>query len=139
MRLTASLPYWARIPVALLAALGLFGVVPVSLAELRSGGACPHLGPLPACHIVAVSYALMLAAALSQQVWARGVFYFGWIPVFLLAAGGSGLELLGQEICPKTEGGWPKCYFSFALAVTTALPVLAFWALGGRRDKHSGA
>lgn len=138
IRLTATIPYLVRTPVALLAALGLFGVLPVSLDELRTGGACPHLGPIPACHIVALSYALMLAAALSRHVWSWGLFYLGWLPVFLLAAGGSALELLGQDICPKTEGGWPKCFFSFALAVAIASPVLAFWFFARRPDKQSG-
>ncbi len=121
------LPRYVKVLMAILAVIGLAGVLPVSLAEIRSTATCPHLGPLPACHLVALAYGLMLFAALSQQFWSRGLFFVGWGPVFLLAAGGSALELLGQDICPKTSGGWPKCFFSLGLAVGIILPVLVHW------------
>ena len=44
-----------RVIVAVLALFGLIGVLPVSLAELSAGGACPHLGVLPACHLVSLA------------------------------------------------------------------------------------
>ncbi len=127
MKLTTALPLWARTVIALLATFGLLGVVPVSLAELRTGNGCPSLGPIPACHIVTISYGLILAAALSSRLWSLGLFYLGWVPVFLLAAGGSFFEFLGQNVCPQTEGGWPKCYFSLGLALAIATPLLVYF------------
>ena len=120
------LPLTARLAVAGIALIGLIGVVPVSLAELSSSGACPHLGPLPACHLVTLAYGAILASAVFLHRWWRALFLVGWLPVFGLAAIGTALELTGHEACPKTDGGWPKCYFSLALACAAIAPVLLY-------------
>lgn len=123
-----------RIAIALISAVGLAGVLPVSLAEVSSGGACPHLGAVPACHLVSIAYGAILLTVLHDRLWNRWVFLLAWFPIFGLAAMGSGLELLGHDTCPKTEGGIPKCYFSLALAVTLAIPFLVHIAMTRRRD-----
>ena len=114
----------SRIIIAALALLGLSGVLPVSLAELSSGAACPHLGLVPACHLVLLAYATVLMTVLHRRLWNGWMFLLGWFPVFALAATGSTLELLGNGTCPKTAGGIPKCYFSLGLAVVLVLPFL---------------
>ena len=110
--------------IAAFALIGLTGVAPVSLAELSVGGACPHLGPVPACHLVTAAYAAVLLTALQRRLWNPIVFMVAWLPIFALAATGSGLELMGHETCPKTSGGIPKCYFSLGLAIALYAPFL---------------
>ncbi len=113
-----------RVIVAGLALFGLVGVLPVSLAEITSGDACPHLGVLPVCHLVSLAYSVILLTVLHRRLWRPWLFLLAWLPIFALAATGSGLELMGHETCPKTEAGIPKCFFSLALAVALFLPVL---------------
>ena len=125
-----------RVIVALLAAIGLAGVLPVSLAELSSGAACPHLGPIPACHVVAIAYSAVLLSVLHPRLWHPSLFLSGWLPIFLLAAMGSVSELLGLDVCPKTaSGGIPKCFFSLGLAVALILPVLLHFAKATRASR----
>jgi hypothetical protein len=114
--------------VAALALLGLFGVLPVSLAELSAGGACPRLGVLPACHLVSLAYGTVLVTVLHRRLWNPWVFLLAWLPIFSLAAMGSSLELLGHGTCPKTDSGLPKCFLSLALAVALFLPFLVHFA-----------
>lgn len=114
----------ARLFIGALSLMALFGVVPVSLAELSAGNACPHLGPIPACHIVSLAYATMLIVVLHARLWNPWVFLIAWAPIFLFAATGSTLELFGYETCPKTAGGIPKCYFSLELAIALILPMI---------------
>ncbi len=121
------LPSYSRVLVAVLATVGLVGVLPVSLAELQTGKGCPHLGLIPACHVVSVAYGLILVSVIQNRFWKYGLFFWGWVPVFFLAVFGSGLELLGQDACPKTESGWPKCFSSLILASVIFLPLPINW------------
>lgn len=117
-------PIAFRVAIGLLAFFGLVGVLPISLAELRVGSACPHLGPIPACHLVSLAYATILLLVLHSHLWKPSVFILAWSPIFLLAAVGSGLELIGYGSCPKTAGGVPKCFFSLGLAVALFVPFI---------------
>ena len=58
-----------RLVVVALSLFGLFGVLPVSLAELSTGEACPHLGVLPACHLVSLAYGTVLLTVLHRRLW----------------------------------------------------------------------
>lgn len=127
--IATPLPRISRLLIAALTVIGLAGILPVSLVEMQTGSGCPHLGPIPACHIVSIAYGLILISVSHQKLWKRHLFFWGWIPVFILAATGSGLELLGQDICPKTDNGWPKCYSSLILACVIFLPILFNWFL----------
>ena len=122
-----------RVTILLLALIGLMGVLPVSMAELTAGSACPHLGPIPACHLVSVAYATLLLLALFRRLWKPSLFLLAWSPIFLLAAAGSGLELMGHGTCPKTAGGIPKCFFSLGLAVALFVPFLFHFAQSKRQ------
>ncbi len=113
-----------RVFIALLAGVGLFGVLPVSWADFSSAQACPNLGSLPACHLVSAAYALVLLSVLHPRLWRPWLFLLAWLPIFALAFLGSGLELLGHGTCPQTAGGLPKCYLSLALASALLLPFL---------------
>ena len=113
-----------RAVIAVLAFIGLAGVLPVSYSELSTQTACPHLGFIPACHIVTLAYAIVLLTAVHSRIWKTWLFVLGWLPIFLLALAGTTLELLGNGTCPETAGGIPKCYFSLGLAIALVLPVL---------------
>lgn len=90
----------------------LSGIVPISLAQLRTGHACPLLGPIPACHVVTLSYAAMAAGVSVLWSKARWLFFAGAAPVILLALTGTTLELTRQPTCPRSDSGWPLCYTS---------------------------
>ena len=110
-----------------LAIIGLVGVFPVSYAEIMNGRSCPHLGPIPACHIVSIAYLIVFITSLHPKLWNTKVFILAWLIIFSLAFAGSSLDILGMEACPKTTGGIPKCYFSLALAVFLFIPFLVYF------------
>ena len=122
MNRTLSIP--VRITVGILAVIGLVGVLPVSLAEITLGSACPSFGPIPACHLVSIAYTTILVTVLHRSLWKPHLFLYAWVPIFLLALAGSGFELAGHGTCPKTSGGIPKCFFSLGLAVFLIFPVI---------------
>lgn len=111
-----------RTLIAGLAIIGLVGVFPVSYAEILAGGSCPHLGPIPACHIVSVAYSIVFVSTAHPRLWNSKAFILSWLIILSLALIGTSLEVLGMEACPKTEGGIPKCYFSLALAIFLFVP-----------------
>ncbi|MGI9350949.1 MAG: hypothetical protein ACR2O3_05250 [Rhizobiaceae bacterium] len=119
-----TLMTWQRIVVGGVALFGLFGVIPVSLADAINSNPCPRIGPVPICHIVLTGYLLVFLNMISSRFWNPTLFLIGWLPVFLFALVGSSLELAGNDTCPKTQGGWPKCYFSLLLACAVFAPLL---------------
>ena len=123
-----------RVVIGLLALTGLAGVLPVSLAELNTGSACPHLGPVPACYLVSVAYAAMLITVLDRCFWNVWYFWAGWAPVFMLAATGSALEIVEYGTCPRTGSETPMCFLSLGLAVALAVPVTVHLLLAARKD-----
>ncbi len=112
-----------RLVIAGLALFGLVGVAPVSWLEFLHGDACPHLGPVPVCYIVMAGYGILVACAF-RPLWSAALFIVGFVPVFAFAAAGSGAELFGFEVCPRTEASIPKCFFSLALALAILAPFL---------------
>lgn len=109
----------------LIGGLALYGAVAAfSISERHMSGVedCPFLGPVPACYVVLAGYSVMLLSVLRPMKW---LFLVGWLPVFLLATAGVTSELFSdQPVCPRTAGGIPKCYFSFALSGTLGLLAL---------------
>lgn len=122
-----------RLVAGTLGLIGLATVLPVSVAELSSGAACPHLGPLPACHILSLAYGTLVLSVLSKSTWSRWAFLVAWLVIFAFAATGSVMEVFGREICPRTAGGVPKCYFSLALAVAL---IVAFRFQGSVQESN---
>ena len=114
-----------RIVIVLIAGAVVASLLPLIASEWRAGGACPKLGPLPACYVVGAAYTAMGVAALigtRSPVW---LFLLGWLPVFGLAAVGTSLEIFGRPTCPLSSSGIPLCYFSLALALFL-LPAFLF-------------
>ncbi len=123
-----------RVVIGLLALTGLAGVLPISLAELTTGSACPHLGPVPACYLVSVAYAAMLITVLDRRFWRVWHFFAGWVAVFMLAATGTALEILDYGTCPRTGSETPICFLSLGLSVALAVPVTVHLLRAARKD-----
>lgn len=123
-----------RVVIGLLALIGLAGVLPVSLAELSSESDCPHLGAIPACYLVNVAYVTMLITALNRRFWSLWYFFAGWALVFILAATGSVLEILGYGTCPRTGSETPMCFLSLGLVVAMVVPVSVHLLQVSRKD-----
>lgn len=111
-----------RLVILGVAAMALYGLLPVILSEWQGTKPCPAVGPIPACYGVGAGYAAMGVAALIGPARAGWLFLAGWLPVFLLAFGGTALELAGQPTCPLTPSGTPLCYYSLAIAGLVLLP-----------------
>ena len=117
----------------LVALAGFLSVVSVSMAQWTDGGACPLLGPIPACYLVFVAYGTVVLLVVHPVLWSARVFWACWSVLFGLAALGSGFELAGHDTCPKTENGIPKCFFSLALASSLIVPFLLRYAAPWKR------
>jgi hypothetical protein len=118
-----------RVSVLLACVAVLSGIIPISLAHLKTGNACPTLGPIPACHVVSFAYlAMALAASIGWRKY-KWLFSLGVTPVILLAVAGTSLELVGRPTCPRSESGWPLCYSSLVIGVSLLIAFLgAVWA-----------
>lgn len=120
-----ALSWMIRIAIFGLAAFVIYNLAPVVMAELQSGDGCPKLGPVPACYLVSAAYAAIGISALLDPRRLTWLFLTGWLPVFLLAATGTTLELFGRTTCPATATGTPMCYYSLAAALLL-LPAFFF-------------
>ncbi len=114
-----------RLLIAALALFGVIGVFPIVESQILGIAACPALGPVPACYLVLLGYALIAVSAIvgkRSRFWA---FAAGWVPLFGLALIGTGLELLGQGACPRSSNGTPTCFLSLGLLGLIAIVYLA--------------
>jgi len=87
--------------------IGFAYAVLVSYRNL-SGDPCPSIGPVPACYLVLISYALMiLSLIVSRNGGKQYLFAAGWGVAFIFAAMGSALEFFtpGGGVCPSSAGG----------------------------------
>jgi len=99
----------------------------LSAAHMQHGEVCPMLGPMPACIIVFLGYALVFIAGLyAPKALARKLFIVGWTPIFLLALIGVSLELIKGSTCPAGAWGVPQCVFSLVMALVC---LGLFWGL----------
>lgn len=114
----------ARLVVIGLCTIGLFGVAPIAVQQATDTVLCPALGPVPACYVVLLGYALIGASVFVGVRFRFPLFAAGWIPVFGLALTGSSMEVFGYEACPRSADNIPTCFFS--LALTIALIVAFF-------------
>jgi len=107
-----------RIVLVLLALLGAFAGINLSISHLSTGETCPVIGPLPACYLVAIGYSLVVLSAISATAkWTRNIFYLGWTSIAALAGFGVMLELSGRETCPNGAGNIPQCFYSFLMVL----------------------
>ena len=120
-----------------LAVFGVISVAPIAHAQCVGSNACPAIGLVPACYVAFLGYALVTASAFSKGGTRIAIFLVGFVPIFGLAATGSGLELTGQIACPKSSGGTPMCFYSLALTLSLAALFLVSLALS--RESHTHA
>ena len=111
----------SRILITLIAGLGVYGGTQLSLSHLQTGETCPMFGPLPACYLVLAGYLLVVIAAWVPARLRPIAFWTGWLPVFGLALAGSVYELIQGDVCPRTPGGIPQCFFSLAITLSALL------------------
>jgi len=104
---------------------GVIGVFPILQKQFLGTEICPALGPLPACYLVFSGYTLIVASAFVGTRYRFRTFTTGWVPLFVLAATGSGLELLGKDACPRTSSGVPTCFLSLGLLGVLAMIYMA--------------
>lgn len=93
------------------------GVAPVAFQQAVGTAPCPSLGPVPACYVVILCYALTAVSSLVAANFRVAVFSVGIIPLFGLALFGSGMEVFGHHVCPGAENGVPLCFYSLVIAV----------------------
>lgn len=117
-----------RTLLALAAGTGAVAGLLLSYQHLLTGQICPLLGPLPACYLVFIGYALVAASAFLEKPAASFAFWLGWAPISGLALTGSVLELVQGGVCPRTAGDIPQCYLSLLIAAA----LLALWLLLNR-------
>lgn len=86
----------------------------LSLDQFQHPGACPSIGPVPACYLVFGSFLLALIGSLGRY---NTAFYIGLGFPTLLAAYASVGEIFGFVECPQTASGIPMCYLSLSLCV----------------------
>lgn len=99
----------------LLLGLATYKAATLSLDQWQNPGACPSIGPVPACYIVLAGFTTALIGHLGKI---RRAFLLGLGVPTTLAAFASVGETLGFIVCPRTEGGIPMCYISLALCCT---------------------
>lgn len=133
----SRLSWIARVAIFGLAIVVIYGLVPIVVAEWQGYDACPKVGPIPACYLVSVAYAAIGISALVEPRLLTWLFLAGWLPVFLLAASGTTLELFGRKTCPETAAGTPICYYSLTIALIL-LPVFFFARSTVRRSEPAG-
>ena len=118
--------------VFLLALVGLTGVAGIAWQHLSGEARCPMLGPVPACYVILIGYAMVAMAPFLRGPLAFRAFLIGLTPVLGLALAGTLGELTHTLRCPHTPSGIPKCYLSAALSL--ALAGLGYRAFARRAE-----
>jgi len=118
-----------RLLLVLVSGFGALAGLSLTVSHIQTGEVCPHLGPVPACYLVLVAYAMILVSAFTlQKPIGTRLFFIGWITVFGLAASGVVMELAVGETCPAGPAGIPQCFISFSMA----LACLVFFVMAKR-------
>lgn len=108
----------AQYALILFSLLGTLAGGKLSIEHLQTGETCPEIGPIPACLIVFIGYALVLiSVTIGPRSKMKLLFFIGWTPIFLLAGIGVSLEIFGQDICPPGAFGIPQCAYSLAMVL----------------------
>lgn len=102
---------------------GLYAAAVVSFDTITGQKPCPVIVSMPACYIVFSGYLWMLVTVLLPKL-KTFIFLIGWLPVFMLAAAASVLEITTTNICPQSEAGIALCFISLGLCVSVLIAFL---------------
>lgn len=133
MKETRTIARWLY---AAVASVGLTGVAMISFSQFTGASACPSFGVVPACYVILACYAAVFVSAFIGDSQRPRLFWPGFIGVISVAAYGSSMELAGHVTCPRSGGGTPTCYFSFAMSI--AILALYVWANRPNGDRAQG-
>lgn len=111
-----TVPGFARVSILMVCVWVLYRLWPVVSAQWQGHEACPMLLFIPACYLVFAGYSATGLAVAIHPKRLVGLFFLGWVPVFLLALTGTLSELLGWEVCPHSDTDVPLCFYSLGVA-----------------------
>ena len=101
--------------------IGLNGVWGLVRNEYVTGNGCPKLIGIPACYIIFTCLILILVSEINVLKDRSKLFWVGAGVAWLIAAVGATGQYFGWLECPKTVGGTPMCYLSFAMFTSLLL------------------
>lgn len=127
----------SRILLLVLSVFGTLAATQLVVSHLQTGAACPLLGLIPACYIVAIAYALIFVSGLViNRRHSVKLFLAGWASVFGIAVIGVALELMRGDTCPAGPANIPQCYISLTMALMCAV---LFCLAYPRQPKHTSS
>ncbi|HFA50688.1 MAG TPA: hypothetical protein ENJ95_16900 [Bacteroidetes bacterium] len=99
----------------LITLFGLNGAFGLVRNEYLKGNICPKTIGIPACYII---FACLIFILISETGFLKDnskLFFIGAGIAWLMAVTGTVGQIFGWIECPKTGGGFPMCYISFAM------------------------
>ena len=118
-----------RLAIIALGGLGFLGVGGISFSHWTGEATCPMIGLIPACYIIFVGYGLILLSIFVKIKISVPIFFIGWLPVIVLAFIGVIGDITSTVVCPMSEIGIPKCYFSAALSLLIGFLYWCFYKI----------
>ena len=99
--------------------IGLYGAGTLAYHEFLQEGACPKLGPIPACYIILACFIFPFISHLLKK--GNSIYFLFTGAALALATYATVGQLFDKVQCPKTESGFPMCYISFVLFASLVL------------------
>jgi len=101
--------------------VGLWGSFGLAKEDWLIGDVCPKILEIPACYIILACFTLAAFShtnILGDNFW---LYFIGAGIAWSIATFGTVGQIAGWLACPKTAGGIPMCYISFAMFSTLLL------------------
>ena len=98
---------------------GIWGSGSLAHKDFTQGDICPKILGIPACYIILACFIIPFIIHLFRQKSA--IYFAGTGLAWSIATYGSIMQILGIIECPKTDGGTPMCFISFAIFTTLIL------------------
>ena len=92
---------------------GIYGAGTLSYKEFAYGNICPKIVNIPACYIILACLVIPLIIHLVKG--SNSIYFMVAGLAWSIATYGSIMQISGIIECPKTDGGTPMCYISFAM------------------------
>ena len=101
--------------------VGIWGSYGLAKDDWVNGDVCPKILGIPACYIILSCFLLAAVShikVLGDKFW---LYFVSTGIAWSIATYGTLGETFGWAECPKTAGGTPMCYISFAMFSTLIL------------------